>query len=409
MNYNMMFTRSASDLAIKLLYILAVNQRMMNIDTLALWANRDDVEKVRKECNVLAEMGYLQIVTKEKNEKFYQLADSAQGMLPGFAQILPAPVENSVHGKPATETPMIIDAAENGQKTAENGVLEAENGSVHGKPATGDSRLESLESSSLKDLKNLDSLDSAADAEFPETTPEILCKNTHRILNGKDVRCDDVIKSREVREVLAWIAQAYQSRNDLNSPVGLVYRGLRRELKNRGKIAPDMRPEGQYVENPFKFLPLDYLDAVGLGKHFVQRCEKCGEADGVHLPTCPAGWSRYSEHVVEERVVLAEADEPDAGLQALDKNHKAALAWESVLSNLQAAMPRASFETWVRDTLPCAWEDQAGELVVISRNQYAIDWLTSHVLGEMQRMLAEILGRVVAVRFVIGNVPGGDE
>ena len=48
-------------------------------------------------------------------------------------------------------------------------------------------------------------------------------------------------------------------------------------------------------------------------------------------------------------------------------------AWQSVLGQLQMEMPRASFDTWVRDTRPLSYAN--GILTVGVRNAYARDWL----------------------------------
>lgn len=412
MNLNMMFTRSASDLAIKLLYILAVNNRMMNIDELALWANRDDCEKVRKECNVLAEMGYLQIVTKEKNEKFYLLADSTQAMLPGFAQILPAPVENPVRGKPATEMPMIIDVAENGQKTAEKPAFEGQIAPVHGKPSTEDSSLESLDSLNLlKDLEDSNSLDSGADAGKPETelerilegktSAETLCKKSF-LLFGKPVRCDDVITSRTLLEILGWMAQAYQERDNLSSPWGVVYRGLRRELKKRGKVDASIRPDPQYAQ-PFEHLSSEYLTAVGLENYIVVRCKKCGVANGKHTETCENGWRAYREIrtetvvVIEPDMINLALDECRHGGQAMSINE----AWNRTLVVFQQEMPRASFETWVRDTMPAAWDEETHVITIATRNDYAKNWLESRLASTCERVLSDLLDAPTKVKFCV--------
>ena len=44
-------------------------------------------------------------------------------------------------------------------------------------------------------------------------------------------------------------------------------------------------------------------------------------------------------------------------------------AWQSVLGQLQMEMPRASFDTWVRDTRAIAYQE--GTLTVGVRNTYA--------------------------------------
>jgi len=79
----------------------------------------------------------------------------------------------------------------------------------------------------------------------------------------------------------------------------------------------------------------------------------------------------------------------------------AAQAWQAVLGQLQLEMPRASFDTWVRDTRPVVYE--AGVMTVAVRNAYARDWLENRLLSTVSRLLAGILEQVVEVRFVVAS------
>ena len=58
-------------------------------------------------------------------------------------------------------------------------------------------------------------------------------------------------------------------------------------------------------------------------------------------------------------------------------------AWQSVLGQLQMEMPRASFDTWVRDTKPVSCD--AGVMTVAVRNAYARDWLDSRLAPTVSR------------------------
>ena len=58
-------------------------------------------------------------------------------------------------------------------------------------------------------------------------------------------------------------------------------------------------------------------------------------------------------------------------------------AWTSVLSQLQVEMPRASFDTWVRDTEVVSLED--GRMTIATRNAYAREWLDSRLGSTVQR------------------------
>jgi chromosomal replication initiator protein len=76
-------------------------------------------------------------------------------------------------------------------------------------------------------------------------------------------------------------------------------------------------------------------------------------------------------------------------------------AWQSVIGQLQMEMPRASFDTWVRDTRVAGYD--AGVMTVGVRNAYARDWLESRLMSTVARLLAGIMERAVDVRFVITN------
>ena len=77
-------------------------------------------------------------------------------------------------------------------------------------------------------------------------------------------------------------------------------------------------------------------------------------------------------------------------------------AWQSVLGQLQMEMPRASFDTWVRDTKPVSYNE--GTLVIGVRNAYARDWLESRLANTVNRLLVGIFNSTVDVHFVVhGN------
>jgi len=79
-------------------------------------------------------------------------------------------------------------------------------------------------------------------------------------------------------------------------------------------------------------------------------------------------------------------------------------AWESVIHQLQTDMPRASFETWVRDTSVVSYQD--GVLEIGVRNAYARDWLSNRLSSTAARLLTGMLDRGdVEVRFVISGDP----
>jgi hypothetical protein len=66
--------------------------------------------------------------------------------------------------------------------------------------------------------------------------------------------------------------------------------------------------------------------------------------------------------------------------------------WKSILDQLQSDMPRASFDTWVRDTKALSYSD--GVLTVAARNAYARDWLESRLVDRVNHMLGNVNAQV---------------
>jgi len=80
---------------------------------------------------------------------------------------------------------------------------------------------------------------------------------------------------------------------------------------------------------------------------------------------------------------------------------KAEQAWQSVLGQLQTEMPKASFDTWVRDSQVLTYED--GILVIAVDNAYTRDWLESRLASTVNRLLVGVMNRAVDVRFVVNS------
>ena len=76
-------------------------------------------------------------------------------------------------------------------------------------------------------------------------------------------------------------------------------------------------------------------------------------------------------------------------------------AWQAVIGQLQMEMPRASFDTWVRDTHLLSYED--GVVIVGVRNIYTRDWLENRLESTVSRLLAGMLNRTVEVRFDVSD------
>ena len=80
---------------------------------------------------------------------------------------------------------------------------------------------------------------------------------------------------------------------------------------------------------------------------------------------------------------------------------KAEQAWQSVLGQLQTEMPKASYDTWVRDTQVLSYED--GLLTIGVDNAYARDWLESRLASTVNRLLVGVMNRSVEVKFIVNS------
>ena len=82
-------------------------------------------------------------------------------------------------------------------------------------------------------------------------------------------------------------------------------------------------------------------------------------------------------------------------------------AWQSALGQLQMEMPKASFDTWVRDTRIASYED--GLFTVTVHNAYARDWLESRLSSTVTRLLMGIMNRSVEVTFIVRSNEGNGD
>jgi chromosomal replication initiator protein len=78
---------------------------------------------------------------------------------------------------------------------------------------------------------------------------------------------------------------------------------------------------------------------------------------------------------------------------------KAEQAWQAALGQLQMDMPKASFDTWVRNAEIVSYEDNI--FIIGVPNSYARDWLESRLTSKIKRLLCGIMNRTVSLRFIV--------
>ncbi|MEZ4530845.1 MAG: chromosomal replication initiator protein DnaA [Thermomicrobiales bacterium] len=73
--------------------------------------------------------------------------------------------------------------------------------------------------------------------------------------------------------------------------------------------------------------------------------------------------------------------------------------WQAVLGDMQTRLPRNAFDNWLRPTTLVAFEDDLA--TVAAPNTFSASTLQSRYADQIQRILANIVGRPVRVEFIV--------
>lgn len=90
-----------------------------------------------------------------------------------------------------------------------------------------------------------------------------------------------------------------------------------------------------------------------------------------------------------------------SGITQMNNGLAPAVHWQAALGELKLQMPRATFDTWVKDTTVVGCTQD--EYTIGVPNAFAKDWLENRLGLTMRRTLATIVGRGVDLRFVVRN------
>jgi chromosomal replication initiator protein len=77
------------------------------------------------------------------------------------------------------------------------------------------------------------------------------------------------------------------------------------------------------------------------------------------------------------------------------------------MNELQSDLPKASFETWVRDAVAISFDGQT--LGIAVRNAYVCDWLKGRLETKIVAMLGNYLHKNIALDFVVGKIEDEQE
>jgi chromosomal replication initiator protein len=73
--------------------------------------------------------------------------------------------------------------------------------------------------------------------------------------------------------------------------------------------------------------------------------------------------------------------------------------WQAAKGELQLQMTKATYDTWISNTFPIAYED--GTFIIGVHNTYAKEWLENRLLTIIKRTLISLMNRTVEVKFVV--------
>lgn len=82
-------------------------------------------------------------------------------------------------------------------------------------------------------------------------------------------------------------------------------------------------------------------------------------------------------------------------------------AWQAALGQLQLEMPKAAFDTWVKDAELVSHNN--GQLQIGVRNAYARDWLEDRLKSTITRLVAGSMDRSVEIEFIVSQAGGQEE
>ncbi len=205
----------------------------------------------------------------------------------------------------------------------------------------------------------------------PPEDPRVALLHAAGITNGKVPKI--LARGAALEDILAELARCYDPASGVRRPELIAPRHLL-----AGESPPATYRQPQVWQ---KHLPDTVLQAAGLEPWRERRLE---EAQGV--------WhGRYEP-------VDADAGPPPFEPQAPPEVRT---AWKRLMDELEADMPRAEFETWVRSVRLLAYREGDGTVVLGARNAYARDWLSDRLSIIVQRGLTGMLDRDIRVQFEV--------
>jgi hypothetical protein len=367
---------------LKIMLVLSSAEAGLTLEALAQRSLIHDLKTLTKACQALAKDGGMLVVHRGAHGKqTWRLVGKlkmVRDRLFWTAQI---------REKPGAE--IIQSSSETGKPP----IWTAETAQIGENPATAGSLLLKIESSKSEIISS----------DSREQENRTMLKNAS-LLFGKPVNWQASFAEKSAEEILGWLAQAWQAckRGKSDRPWGLAYRGLSGDLSQK-------QPDKHYLDNPYEYLPQDYLQACGLAAYVSQARGRQRPKSGTMYPSSGTMYPKSGTMLArptnprEELVVEYDEkeDEPEAPHPALIKDGRIVNAWQAVKDDLTATASRAFYLNWVIDTLPVAWDAATGLLSVGVKNEQTVEMLADRLASTAQRQLCGILNQEVRVRFVV--------
>lgn len=245
-------------------------------------------------------------------------------------------------------------------------------------------------------LNMLKQKSSSSSLETENNQKQSILEQTELIFDNAVIAWGIELEINTIENILGWIAEAYDRRNRLGSPPSLVYSRLKDGIPARNR----------YKLNPGKYLPENYLLAIDR-QDLIPRCQVCEQ----YPCTCK-----------DEN----EDDDPDeTGFKPEEPNPRIyqrwssegtmtpARAFEAALGQLQMEMPKAAFDTWLRDAELLDADPETRTFTIGAWTEYAATWIDSRLNSSITRLLTGIMNATIEIKirkteFIPANKEGKD-
>lgn len=85
------------------------------------------------------------------------------------------------------------------------------------------------------------------------------------------------------------------------------------------------------------------------------------------------------------------------------QDSKASKPWERVLAELQPQITKPNYETWLKETVGFAFEED--RLVILAPNEFAVEWLSTKLRPLIAKAVSELAGKPMEIEFVLAEDP----